>query len=146
MLEFVVEPLLQQQIDGVRAEVPGGRAIAARRPAAQLLDRVVAKRQPLSFLLARQAGGRHVAPAVMADLMALLDHLAADLGVGLDHHARHEPGAAQLVFLEQRRIRFAPTTPNSPREIGVGVVMPRAAQPDIASKSKVRQAIYLVMV
>jgi hypothetical protein len=31
--------------------------------------------------------------------------------------------------------------PNSPREIGVGVIMPRATQPDIASRSKVRHAM-----
>src|SRR5579885_2268582 len=39
------------------------------------------------------------------------------------------------------RMRGAATTPNSPREIGVGVVMPRAMKPEIASKSKVRQTI-----
>src|SRR5260221_10956785 len=36
------------------------------------------------------------------------------------------------------RMRSAPTAPNSPCEIGVGVVMPRAIQSDSASKSKVR--------
>src|SRR6266849_7528284 len=39
------------------------------------------------------------------------------------------------------RMRAAPITPNSPRDTGVGVVMPRAIQPDIASKSKVMQAM-----
>ena len=36
----------------------------------------------------------------------------------------------------------APTTPNSPREIGVGVSTPREAKPDQVSKSKERQAIW----
>ena len=36
-------------------------------------------------------------------------------------------------------MRAAPTTPNSPRDMGVGVVSPRAIQPDTVSKSKVRQ-------
>ncbi|MNC90400.1 hypothetical protein D3C83_64920 [compost metagenome] len=31
--------------------------------------------------------------------------------------------------------------PNSPRDMGVGDVMPRAIHPDIASKSKVRHAM-----
>src|SRR6267142_463131 len=39
------------------------------------------------------------------------------------------------------RMRAAPITPNSPRDTGVGVVMPRAIQPDIASKSKVMQTM-----
>jgi len=33
--------------------------------------------------------------------------------------------------------------PNSPREIGVGDVMPREIKPDIASKSNVKQTICL---
>src|SRR3954465_6084438 len=42
-------------------------------------------------------------------------------------------------FFSKARIRSLATTPNSPREIAVGVVMPRAMNPDIASKSKARQ-------
>ena len=38
--------------------------------------------------------------------------------------------------------RSAPTAPNSPREIGVGVVWPRAMNSDKASKSNVRQTIW----
>ncbi len=59
------------------------------------------------------------------------------------------PGTNQVLrmayFSSSARIRSAPTMPNSPREIGVGVVMPRATQPAITSKSKVRQAICLDM-
>src|SRR2546423_6778001 len=43
--------------------------------------------------------------------------------------------------LSSARMRAAPITPNSPRDTGVGVVMPRAIQPDIASKSKLMQTI-----
>src|SRR5712691_7666824 len=39
------------------------------------------------------------------------------------------------------RTRSAPITPNSPRETAVGVVMPRAIQPEIASKSNVMQTM-----
>ena len=42
-------------------------------------------------------------------------------------------------------MRRAPTRPNSPRDIGVGEVNPRAIQPDTASKSKVRQTIRLAI-
>src|SRR5271170_1017388 len=49
----------------------------------------------------------------------------------------------QVVGISKRfitsRMRAEATTPNSPREIGVGVVMPREMNPDRASKSKVRQ-------
>jgi hypothetical protein len=39
-------------------------------------------------------------------------------------------------------MRGAPTWgPNSPLEIGLGEVIPRAIQPEIASKSNVRQTI-----
>ena len=34
------------------------------------------------------------------------------------------------------------SAPNSPRESGVGVVMPRAMKPDCVSKSNVRQTIW----
>src|SRR6266487_3088904 len=44
-------------------------------------------------------------------------------------------------FLSSASTRAAPITPNSPRETGVGVVMPRAIQPEIASKSKVMQTM-----
>ena len=39
-------------------------------------------------------------------------------------------------------MRRAPMTPNSPRDSGVGVVMPRAMKPDWVSKSKVRQTMW----
>ncbi len=55
------------------------------------------------------------------------------------------PGTNQVLRIaylsSSARIRAAPMMPNSPREIGVGVVMPRATQPDIASRSKVRHAM-----
>src|ERR1700716_2142908 len=39
----------------------------------------------------------------------------------------------------------ATSAPNSPRDTGVGDVMPRAINPDIASKSNVKQTICLAM-
>src|SRR5260221_2473840 len=49
--------------------------------------------------------------------------------------------AGMACFLSSARMRAAPITPNSPRDTGVGVVMPRAIQPDIASKSKLMQTM-----
>ena len=43
-------------------------------------------------------------------------------------------------------MRAVPTTPNSPREIGVGERAPWEMKPETASKSKVRQAICLAIV
>src|ERR1035437_6173394 len=46
-------------------------------------------------------------------------------------------------FFSSARMRgVATSAPNSPRDTGVGEVMPRAMKPDIASKSKVKQARY----
>src|SRR5690242_21900412 len=44
--------------------------------------------------------------------------------------------------LRNARMRRAPTSPNSPRESAVGVVMPRAMRPDWVSKSKVRHTMW----
>src|SRR5436853_7430629 len=44
-------------------------------------------------------------------------------------------------FSSSARMRAAPITPNSPRDTGVGVVMPRAIQPEIPSKSKLMQTM-----
>src|SRR3982074_2788986 len=48
-------------------------------------------------------------------------------------------------FLGSARMRAAPITPNSPRDTGVGVVMPRAIQPESASKSKLMQTMCFAM-
>src|SRR5262249_58518831 len=40
------------------------------------------------------------------------------------------------------RTRRAPIAPNSPRDSGVGVVIPCAIKPDWVSKSKVRQTMW----
>jgi hypothetical protein len=39
-------------------------------------------------------------------------------------------------------MRLTPITPNSPREIGVGDIMPHAIIPLMVSKSKVRQEMW----
>src|SRR5216683_1086536 len=53
--------------------------------------------------------------------------------------------AGMPCFSNSARMRAAPITPNSPRDSGVGVVMPRAIQPESASKSKLMQAMCFAM-
>ena len=57
-----------------------------------------------------------------------------------------KPGTNQVARtpcdLSNVKMRRAPVNPNSPRESGVGVVMPRAIKPDWVSKSNVRQTIW----
>src|SRR5215475_8602259 len=59
------------------------------------------------------------------------------------------PGMNQVALMpysaSRARIRRAPTRPNSPRDIGVGEVKPRAIQGETASKSKVRQTMRRAM-
>jgi len=80
--------------------------------------------------------------AVVADLMIRRDYRVALLTIGLDHNARDEEGCEMPRRLSSSRMRPTPTTPNSPRETGVGVVNPRAVRPDHASKSNVAQTIW----
>jgi hypothetical protein len=58
------------------------------------------------------------------------------------------PGTKNVAGMPCRRrrskMRGTATRPNSPREIGVGVVNPRAMKPVIASKSKVRQTMWRI--
>src|SRR6185295_1339571 len=49
--------------------------------------------------------------------------------------------AGTRYFARSFSIRGTATAPNSPREIGVGLVRPRAMKPDMASKSKVMQTM-----
>ena len=57
-----------------------------------------------------------------------------------------KPGVNQVLArpcdLRSARMRRAPVRPNSPRESGVGLVMPRAMKPDWVSKSNVRQTMW----
>src|SRR5688572_2356020 len=57
-----------------------------------------------------------------------------------------KPGTNQVArmprALRNARMRPDAMAPNSPRDSGVGVVMPRAMKPDWVSKSKVRQTMW----
>ncbi len=58
-----------------------------------------------------------------------------------------KPGTNQVALMPRdlQKVEDAaatPMAPNSPRDSGVGVVMPRAMKPDWVSKSKVRQTMW----
>ena len=57
-----------------------------------------------------------------------------------------KPGMNQVALIprvsSKSRMRREAMAPNSPRDSGVGVVMPRAMKPDWVSKSKVRQTMW----
>src|SRR6201747_2349525 len=62
-----------------------------------------------------------------------------------------KPGVNQVALMPRsfRNFRMraqATRPPNSPRDNGVGVVMPRAMKPDWVSKSKVRQTMWRGMI
>src|SRR5262245_8816984 len=59
-------------------------------------------------------------PAVVADLMAVLDHGRAGVRVALDGEARDEPGAAQAMRFQERE---------NP---------PRAGEPELAARQRRR--------
>ena len=82
-------------------------------------------------------------PGVVADLVAALGHRRAFGG----QLSMVKPGVNQVALMPRsfRNFRMRPDAtrpPNSPRDSGVGVVMPRAMKPDWVSKSKVRQTMW----
>ena len=89
----VGEAVREQQIDGVRAQVPGRRAVAARLAAREAHDRLAGPQQVRLLLRAAHGGGGDVRPAVVGDLVPVRHHRRAFLGLALDGEARHEPGA-----------------------------------------------------
>ena len=138
----VDEAVLEQELDRMRAQVPRRRAITARVAAGELADRLVRAHELFFLLVAGEARRRTVRPAVMADLVARIGDAPAGVRIGLQRMPRDVPRARYRVALESSSRRGTPTCgPNSPREIGLGEVMPRAIQPEIASKSNVRQTM-----
>ena len=98
----VLDAVLLQQLDRMRGEVPGRRAIAARQLAADALDRFIAADDFLLFLLARQRGGQAMRPAVMGKLVSRLDIGRDGLRRAVDRVAGREEGRLDAVALQQR--------------------------------------------
>ena len=98
----VFDAVLQQELDRMGREVPGGRAVAARELAADLLDQFVAAHDLLFLLLARQRDGQAMGPAVMGELVAGLDIGRHRLGRAVDRMAGREEGRLDVVARQQR--------------------------------------------
>ena len=107
------------------------------------VDRLVRAHELFFLLVARERRRRPVRPAVMADLVAGVGDALHGVGIGLERVARDVPGARNVVALQQLEdARHADVQARTRRaRSGPGEVMPRAIQPEIASKSKVRQTI-----
>src|SRR5439155_24864747 len=84
-------------------KVPRRRAVAAGVAAAGLFDLLVRARELRFLLLAREARGRPVSPAVVADLVTRLEHSPAGLRIGFQGVPGNEPGGGNAVLLEQRQ-------------------------------------------
>ena len=97
----VGEAVLQQQLDAVRAQVPGRRPVAARVLAGQRPDRRVAAHQLLLLAVAPQGRRDTVRPAVVAHLVPGLHDLPHAGRVAFDGVARDEPRGGDPVPREQ---------------------------------------------
>ncbi len=91
---IVDEAVRQQEVDGVVAQVPGRRAVAARLAAGQPRDRLVGAGEVGLLLGAALLRRRHVRPAVVRHLVAVGDHRLAGARMALDGEAGDEPGRA----------------------------------------------------
>src|SRR5262245_17055964 len=97
----VKEAVRDEKIDGAVAEVPRGRAVAARLAAGEALDRRIGAHEVGLLLLAALARRWNMRPAVMRDLVAVLYHRRAGLRMTFDGETRNEPGAAHAMRFKQ---------------------------------------------
>ncbi len=98
----VRESLLEQEIHAGTAEIPRGRSVAARRRAADTLDRGVAAHELGALLVPGKPRGRDVVVAVMTDLVTRFVNRAARVGISVDRESRNEPRGADTAAREQR--------------------------------------------
>src|SRR5215510_13763367 len=91
----------QQQVDGVFAQVPRWRAIAARLAAGQTDNRLVGAHQISFFLFARLGCRRNMRPTVVSDLMPACDDRLAFVRPALDRKARNKPGCFDSARLQE---------------------------------------------
>src|SRR5258708_3502436 len=105
---FVIEAVLEQQLDRMRAQVPRRGAVAAGVAARELLDLLVRARELRFLLFAREARGRHVRPALVSDLVAGLHDAGAALRVGFQRMPGGKPGGGDAVLLGQRTLASSP--------------------------------------
>src|ERR1041385_5559420 len=91
----------KQQVDGVLAQVPGRRAVAARLASAQARNRIIGADEIGLFLGARLCCRRNVCPAVVRDLMAAGNYGLALARPAFDGETGDEPGRGDAAALEE---------------------------------------------
>ena len=111
----------EQQVDGVFAQIPGRRTIAARLATGKTRNGLVRPDEIGLLLVATLLRGRNVCPAMVRDLMAARDHRLACGRVALDRKAGNEPRRLDRLRLEQRQDA------------------PRAGEPKLATRQRSRR-------
>src|SRR5258708_38012260 len=96
---FVIEAVLEQQLDRMRAQVPRRGAVAAGVAARGLLDLLVRARELRFLLFAREARGRPGRPAVVSDLVAGLPDAGGGLRIGFQRMPTGKPSGGDAVVL-----------------------------------------------
>jgi hypothetical protein len=88
----VEKTVLQHQLDGTLAEVPGRRTVPAGLPAGQPLDRGVSAREDRVLLVAGEFSWRLVHVTMMRDLVIRCVHGRTGVGIRCECVRRDEPG------------------------------------------------------
>src|SRR5262245_35057500 len=91
----------EQEIDGVLAQIPCGRAVAARLAAGQSRNRLVGAHE-IGLLFRPTLPRRgNVRPAMVRHFMAVPHDVLASLRMALDGEARNEPGRPNAARAQQ---------------------------------------------
>ena len=91
----------EQEIDGVLAQIPRRRAVAARLGAGQARNRIIGAHEIGLLFGARLRRRRDVRPAVVRDLVAACNYRVAFARPALDGEAGDEPGRLDLTAFEK---------------------------------------------
>ena len=97
----VDEAMGEQEIDGVLAQVPRRRTIAARLAAGQPGDGIVGADEIGLLFLAALLRRRDMRPAVVRHLVPVPHHRLTGAGMAFDGKSRDEPGRANAGGLQQ---------------------------------------------
>ena len=93
--------MVQQQVEGVRAGIARWRTVADRGVARDAGEALRTLQQHFEFGLATLVADELVFVAVMADFVAVGDHLLDELGIFVGRPAGHEERRLDVVLSEQ---------------------------------------------
>ena len=97
----VPKAVVEQQVEGMRAGVARGRAVADRGVTGEALEALRALQQHIKFGLAALVTDELVFVAVVADLVTAGDHPLDEFGILVGRPAGHEERRFEIVFLQQ---------------------------------------------